>query len=146
MRFLPATIVVHAGQTVEWTTLDAREGHSVTFGFPVDPPLRLPTPVADSGVGVRSNLDSDGARHAFVGSPTNDVHSGRMLVGFADRSLNLLPDLPLTFTDLVQFPLPTTATSINSRFRVTFPNPGTYTYRCVYHDNLGMVGEVIVLP
>jgi hypothetical protein len=102
--------------------------------------------VTDSGVGVRSNLDSDGARHAFVGSPTNDVYSGRMLGALEDRSLNMLPDLPLTFTDLVQFPLPTTVTSTNSRFRVTFPNPGTYTYRCIFLENLGMVGEVIVLP
>ena len=147
VRFLPATIVVHAGQTVEWTTLDPVEDHTVTFGFADDPvPPRLPTPVADSGVGVRSNLDSDGARHAFVGSPTNDLHSGRLLVGLADRSVNMLPDVPLTFTDLVQFPLPTTVASTNSRFRVTFPNPGTYKYRCIFHDDLGMKGEVIVLP
>ena len=58
----------------------------------------------------------------------------------------MLHDLPLTSTFLMQFPLPTTVTSTNSRFRVTFPFPGTYTYRCVLHDNLGMVGEVIVLP
>jgi len=24
--------------------------------------------------------------------------------------------------------------------------PGTYNYKCVLHDNLGMVGEVVVVP
>ena len=146
-RFLPATIVIRAGETVEWTTLDPLN-HSVTFGFPVDPlPVRAPTPVVASGaVGVNANLDSDAARHAIIGSPTDDLHSGRMQVGLADRSTVALPDLPLTFTQFVQFPVPTTVTSMNSRFRVTFPNPGIYTYHCLYHDNLGMNGEVIVLP
>jgi len=31
-------------------------------------------------------------------------------------------------------------------FRVTFTNPGTYDYVCVLHDDLGMQGQVIVLP
>ena len=33
-----------------------------------------------------------------------------------------------------------------TRFRVTFTKPGTYNYRCLLHDNLGMKGEVIVIP
>jgi plastocyanin len=31
-----------------------------------------------------------------------------------------------------------------TRFRVTFTTPGTFKYRCILHDNLGMVGRVIV--
>jgi plastocyanin len=31
-------------------------------------------------------------------------------------------------------------------FRVTFMNPGVYPYICAFHDQLGMKGEVIVLP
>jgi plastocyanin len=31
-----------------------------------------------------------------------------------------------------------------TRFRVTFTTPGTFNYRCILHDNLGMVGRVIV--
>jgi plastocyanin len=31
-------------------------------------------------------------------------------------------------------------------FRVTFTGPGTYNYKCALHDNLGMVGQVVVLP
>jgi len=29
---------------------------------------------------------------------------------------------------------------------VTFMTPGTYPYICAFHDELGMKGEVIVLP
>jgi plastocyanin len=29
---------------------------------------------------------------------------------------------------------------------VTFTKPGTFAYKCVLHDNLGMLGKVIVLP
>jgi plastocyanin len=31
-------------------------------------------------------------------------------------------------------------------FRVTFLHAGTYDYKCALHDDLGMVGKVIVLP
>jgi plastocyanin len=31
-------------------------------------------------------------------------------------------------------------------FRVTFLKAGTNDYICALHDNLGMVGKVIVLP
>jgi len=33
-----------------------------------------------------------------------------------------------------------------TRFRITFTRPGTYNYKCALHDNLGMVGKVIVRP
>ena len=38
------------------------------------------------------------------------------------------------------------ATKNATRFRVTFTQPGVYPYICVLHDELGMVGQVIVLP
>ena len=33
-----------------------------------------------------------------------------------------------------------------TRFRVTFTQPGVYQYKCVLHDELGMVEQIIVLP
>jgi plastocyanin len=33
-----------------------------------------------------------------------------------------------------------------TRFRVTFKQPGTYKYICVLHDNIGMVGTVVLEP
>ena len=33
-----------------------------------------------------------------------------------------------------------------STFTVTFTAPGTYSYRCAFHDGMGMAGQVVVLP
>ena len=121
--------------------------HSITFG--VDPAkLRLPNPIVTSGVGVNANLDPDGALHATVSSPTDNVHSGALWPLPADRAINgPNPGLPATHpTDLPQFPLPSVAQDLNQRYRVTFTRPGTFNYHCAYHDNLGMLGQVIVLP
>jgi hypothetical protein len=76
--------------------------------------------------------DPDGARHAYISSPSDVVHSG------------FISELPQDRIGLAQAPLgpPNPPT----RFRVTFTAPGVYQYKCVLHDNLGMVGEVVVLP
>jgi plastocyanin len=62
--------------------------------------------------------------------PSEIVHSG------------FITELPQDRTGLAQAPLTASAT----RFRVTFTGPGVYQYKCVLHDELGMVGEIIVLP
>ncbi|HTD43350.1 MAG TPA: plastocyanin/azurin family copper-binding protein [Bryobacteraceae bacterium] len=119
MRFLRGAIAVHVGDTVEWTNLGPTVNHTVTFG--VEPANLVPP---SAGVTV----DSDGARHAVVGSPTDNVNSGFLGVATQDR------------VGLAQSPLDVT------RFRVTFTAPGTFNYICGLHDNLGMVGMVVVLP
>jgi plastocyanin len=119
MRFLPGTMVVRVGDTVEWTNLGPVVPHTVTFGTE---PANLMPPSA--GVTV----DSDGARHAVIGSPTDNVNSGFLVAPPQER------------VGLAQSPLGVT------RFRVTFTSPGTFNYICGLHDNLGMVGTVIVHP
>jgi len=119
MRFLRETIVVHVGETVEWTNLDPVTSHTVTFGIE---PVNLVPPSA--GVSV----DSDGARHAVLGSPTDSVNSGFLAAARQDR------------VGLAQTPSGVT------RFRATFTSPGTFNYFCGLHDDLGMVGTVIVVP
>ena len=117
MRFLQHTIVVRVGDTVEWTSLDPSINHTVTFGAePADP--RPPSP------GVQ--LTADGARHAAIGSPTDNVNSGFLSPAPQDR-----PGVP-------QSPPGVT------RFRVTFNAPGTFNYICAIHDDLAMKGRVIV--
>ena len=119
MRFLPGTMVVHVGDTVEWTNLGPVVPHTITFG--VEPAnLMLPSP------GVTK--DSDGALHAVIGSPTDNVHSGFVVAPPQER------------VGLAQSPLGVT------RFRVTFTSPGTFNYICALHDDLGMIGRVIVQP
>jgi plastocyanin len=119
MRFLRGTTVVRVGDTVEWTNLGPIVPHTVTFG--IEPGNLMPP---SAGVTV----DSDGARHAEIGSPTDNVNSGFLIAAPQER------------VGLAQSPLSVT------RFRVTFTSPGTFNYICGLHDDLGMVGTVIVHP
>ena len=121
MRFMDATKVIGVGETVEWTTAEGVTSHTITFG-PEPAPLNQIPPSANVTV------DPDGARHAFISSTSDVVHSG------------FITEAPQDRTGLAQAPLSAT------RFRVTFTGPGIYPYICVLHDELGMVGEIIVLP
>lgn len=118
MRFLQPSITIHAGETVEWNSLDV-SGHAITFG---EEPPNLPPPSANVFI------DPDGTRHAVVSSTADNVHSG------------LITQAPQERTGVAQ-PSPGA-----TRFRVTFPLPGAYRFKCPLHDQLGMTGEVLVLP
>jgi plastocyanin len=121
MRFMDATKVIHVGETVEWTSAEAVTSHTITFGPEPDPLNQIP-PSANVAV------DEDGARHAIISSPSDAVHSGFITQAPQDR-IGLAQAQPGV-----------------TRFRVTFTQPGVYQYKCVLHDELGMVGEIIVLP
>ena len=121
MRFMDATKVIHVGETVEWTTAEGVTNHTITFGAEPNPLNQIPP-------SANVSSDPDGARHAYISSISDAVHSGFITQSPQDR------------TGLAQAPLSAT------RFRVTFTQPGVYQYRCVLHDELGMVGEIIVLP
>jgi plastocyanin len=126
VRFLKGTIEIHAGDTVEWRNSDPEEPHTITFG-PEPADLFDPSP--------NVTMDEDGALRAVITSPNDSVHSG-----FVELALQDEPGLPSNS-------LFANAIALNpTRFRVTFVNPGTYNYKCSLHDNLGMVGKVIVLP
>jgi plastocyanin len=121
VRFLNGTVKVHAGDTVEWTIKDAATPHTITFGRePPDPELGPPS----------SNvmMDADGARHATLHFVGESAHSG--IIGAAPMNQPGVAVAPPAVT----------------KFRVTFLHAGTYDYICALHDNLGMVGKVIVLP
>lgn len=121
MRFMDSTKVIHVGDTVEWTTSEAVTNHTVTFGPEPDPTNLIPP-------SANVTVDADGARHAIISSTSDAVHSG------------FITEAPQDRTGLAQAPLGVT------RFRVTFTEPGIYHYVCALHDDLGMVGEIIVLP
>ncbi|HVH70741.1 MAG TPA: plastocyanin/azurin family copper-binding protein [Candidatus Dormibacteraeota bacterium] len=120
MRFAEHTLVIHAGQTVEWGSDDPEDPHTITFGTE---PAGDPFPPSSN-----VTVDADGARHAVINSTSDSVHSGFILAAPQERA------------GLAQSPLSVT------RFRVTFTHPGTYPYICALHDDLGMKGEIIVLP
>jgi plastocyanin len=125
MRFSQPNITIHAGETIEFSSSDV-SGHSVTFGQ--EPPNVSPLTPPSASAGVVLLSDSDGALHAILNSPEDSVHSGRIAPAPQER------------TGVAQAPPGAT------RFRVTFLHSGTYAYICAFHDELGMKGEVTVLP
>lgn len=119
VRFVHDPTEIQAGQTVEWTNLDPLLPHTITFGS------RPPNPGPPS---PNVTVDADGARHAVVTNSSDNVHSGFIIAAPQERLG--LPQAPIGVT----------------RFRVTFPQAGTFPYICALHDDLGMTGTVIVLP
>jgi len=120
MRFFGRTLVIHAGQTVEWGSDDPEDPHTITFG---KEPTGDPFPPSRN-----VTTDADGALHAVINSTSDSVHSGFIAAAPQER------------IGLAQSPLGVT------RFRITFTHPGTYPYICALHDNLGMKGKIVVLP
>lgn len=117
-RFLPWDIHVHVGQTVEWVNSDPTEPHTVTFG----------PPPANIGAPENVTTAADGAFEATINSTGAKVSSGILQAALEDRG------------GLVQSPLGKT------RIRITFTEPGTYSYICGLHAGLGMKGTVVVEP
>jgi len=127
VRFIDGTVEIHTGDTVEWTNWDPIIGHTITFG---SEPADLFDPSCSPACSV--TLDSDAALHATITGPSQNVHSGFIFAALEG------------YTGLTPVPIPPLFPP--ARFRVTFTQPGTYNYKCSLHDNLGMVGKVIVLP
>jgi len=126
VRFVKGKIVIHAGDTVEWGNNDPQEPHTITVG-------PEPQDIFDPSSNV--TVDPDGGLHAVLNSPSDAVHSGFVLQALPDQPgmpVNSNPDNAIAFNPTI--------------FRVTFMGPGTYNYKCVLHDNLGMVGDVVVVP
>lgn len=130
MRFMQPSVTIHAGETVEWHSSDV-SGHTVTFCQ--EPPNVTPQTPPSANVFA----DPDGARHAIITSTTDSVHSG--FIAPAGHERNGVAQAPPQVAQ-VQPPVGVT------RFRVTFMTPGTYPYIRAFHDELGMKGDVIVLP
>jgi plastocyanin len=126
VRFVKGKIEIHAGDTVEWSNSDPQEPHTITFGSE-------PEDLFDPSANVTK--DPDGGLRAVLNSPSDSVHSGFILQALDDQ-----PGTPVNSN-------PNNSIALNpTRFRVTFMNPGTYNYLCALHDNLGMVGQIVVLP
>jgi plastocyanin len=118
VHFLPRTIRIHAGETVEWINTDPMEPHTITFG---------PEPMNPKTL-VTAMPGPDGTPQARISSPTDGVSSGFLEAAAQDRPF-----------------LPESAPAA-TRLRVRFTRPGTYHYICGLNDVNGDVGTVIVLP
>lgn len=126
VRFVKGKITIHAGDTIEWSNFDPEEPHTITFG-------PEPQDLFDPSSNV--TMDPDGGLRAVLNSPSDSLHSGFILQALDDQF-----GTPVNSN-------PNNAIALNhTHFRVTFMGPGTYNYKCSLHDNLGMVGQVVVLP
>jgi plastocyanin len=133
-RFLAPIITVHVGDTVQWINFDPVEPHTITFGCPTDD-AGCP---AGGGPGAHVNttgtiaLAADGVWAASMDKaldPNADgINSGLLAAARQDAG------------GQVQ------AGPASNKFRLKFNFPGTYRYICELHDELGMVGYVIVSP
>jgi plastocyanin len=118
VHFLPGTIQIRAGETVEWINTDAMVPHTITFG---------PEPMNPKAL-VTAIPGRDGTPQATINSPTDGVSSGFLEAAAQDRPF-----------------LPESAPGA-TRLRVKFTRPGTYHYIGGLNDVNGEVGTVIVLP
>ena len=124
MRFLADQIYIRAGDTVEWTNQNPVEAHTVTFGTaPTGLAIFAPFNAIPDPIG-------DGALLAVITPSAPNASSGIIAAAAQDPNSGMGNQTPLTVT----------------RFRVNFPDPGTFPYRCLLHDDLGMKGMVIVFP
>lgn len=138
VRFVHGDLTIHAGDTVEWGNFDPIEPHTITFGFNNGDPADTFDPTSNV------TIDADGALHATINSPSDQVSSG-----FIEQPLEDEPGFrqnPIVNAQNPATNIGNVALSNPTRFRVTFTHPGVYPYHCVLHDNLGMVGKIIVVP
>ncbi|QGF24711.1 cupredoxin domain-containing protein [Raineyella fluvialis] len=102
-------------------TVRVRAHESVTFDMGMNTGLPVPHTVTFG----QEKIGPNGPDFAPYGTPTaysgGDLSSGMML----PPPYNTFAHVPSTFT-------------------VTFTKPGTYHYICMFHDTMGMVGDVIV--
>jgi plastocyanin len=119
LRFAPATIRIHVGDSVTFTNQDLNAPHTVTFG----------TELPDTS-GVGPGFVSYGG--TTVSSTGDQVNSGwlisQQLIDYVNAAGSLLP---LGYTPVRQVTF-------------TFTKADTYHYFCALHDFLGMVGTIIV--
>lgn len=153
-------LLVHKGQTVEFTDIDPAEPHTITFGCPTDDST-CPIFVGSGGfVNVNDNgaqplgTAADGGRFAVMNPPfhpadegdrsmgdKSEINSGLLIPQAQDRAAGTSPlsGIPGTSVPLAQV----SPTFVH--FRVTFNAPGMYRFICELHDQLGMIGWVNVV-
>ncbi len=118
LRFLPATIQITPGQSVTFDNKDINAPHTVTFGPELPGPPGAPPGFLPYGGNV-------------VNAPDQSVNSGFLVSQELVDYVNFSSLLPPGFV-------------VTRSVTFTFPNPGTYHYICALHDELGMVGTIIV--
>jgi plastocyanin len=122
MRFIPMNLTVRAGDSVEWTRGDVGMPHTVTFlSGSKEPDLVLVEPQQRGPPKFVLNPAAQ--------MPAGDkVYSGK---GYFNSGA--------IWGTMIPLPGP-------SSYNLTFDTIGTYKYLCIFHDYMGMKGQVTVLP
>jgi plastocyanin len=122
MRFVPTNLTIHAGDSVEWTRGNVEVPHTVSFlSGGNEPDLVLVEP-------------QQRGPPKFVLNPVMQMPAGGKVYsgkGYFNSGAIWGTMLPL--------PGP-------SSYNLTFDTIGTYKYLCIFHDYMGMKGQVTVLP
>ncbi len=122
MRFFPIDLTINEGDTVEWTRGDVETPHTVSFLSGGEEPEYVLVERQQRGP-PKFVLNS------IVQMPAGgEVYSGK---GYFNSGVIWGTMLPL--------PGP-------QNYSLTFDTPGNYRYICIFHDYMGMKGQVTVLP
>jgi plastocyanin len=122
MRFIPTNLTILAGDTVEWIQGDVETPHTVSFlSGSKEPELILVEPQQRGPPKLVLN--------PMVQMPAGgEVYTGK---GYFNSGVIWGTTVPL--------PGP-------RNYTLTFDTPGTYEYLCIFHDYMGMIGQITVLP
>ncbi|MCJ7444416.1 MAG: plastocyanin/azurin family copper-binding protein [Methanotrichaceae archaeon] len=122
MRFIPTDLTIHAGDTVEWTRGDVETPHTITFlSGGKEPELVLVEPQQSGSPKFVLNPVVLMPTEGKVYNGTNYFNSGAI------------------WGIMVPLPGP-------QNYSLTFDKPGTYEYICIFHDYMGMKGQISVVP
>ena len=111
--FFPNKLTIHAGDSVQWTNQRGPRPQTVTFGPVLNTPELIPSA---SNLEINPLIVKPQGSTTISGSSLDVFSSGALMTG--------IKGIPNSYT-------------------FTFPNPGTYLYRSLFHP--GSLGEVDVV-
>jgi plastocyanin len=122
MRFIPTDLTIQAGDTVEWVRGDIETPHTISFlSGGKEPELVLVEP-------------QQRGPPKFVLNPVVLTPAGGNVYNGTDYF-----NSGAIWGTMVPLPGP-------QNYTLTFYTPGTYKYICVFHDYMGMKGQISVIP
>lgn len=122
MRFMPTDLIISVGDTVEWIRGDVETPHTITFlSGGKEPELVLVEP-------------QQRGPPKFVFNPVVLMPAGGNVYNGTDYF-----NSGVIWGTMVPLPGP-------QNYTLTFDTPGTYKYLCIFHDYMGMKGQISVAP
>lgn len=137
--FLPAQLSVQRGDTVVWYTDSRVPVHTVTFPLPGVPFAQYSPQMSDGSLVPLEMLDQKGR---YVG-PANSLDWPRIV---QDPSLGRVARPSPVYEPGRYFNSGQLGDAGPRAWSLTFDTPGTFEYLCIPHVDIGMIGQITVLP